>query len=209
MKRKRPGTTTSPKAPRRSMAEIEQYWDTEANGGPMPASLSPWSRRKCHWCHVSSTCGCRHTWTTTVASMTRPRKDKEAIGCITCTGKSPNVRPCCVRRSLVGDARFRRIADQWSPTNPRSPESYYPTSGNIVTWVHMGPCGCQHQWKTTIANRNKIPGTNYKVDGYDPVKGDIYEYHGNAFHGYPPPRVTRRSRTTRAKRTRPMHPCTP
>ena len=35
----------------------------------------------------------------------------------------------------------------------------------------------------------KIPGTNYHVDGYDVATGDMYEYHGNAFHGYPPDHV--------------------
>ena len=32
----------------------------------------------------------------------------------------------------------------------------------------------------------KIPGTNYSVDAYDPKTGVMYEYHGNAYHGYPP-----------------------
>jgi hypothetical protein len=32
----------------------------------------------------------------------------------------------------------------------------------------------------------KIPGTNYKADAYCAETGDIYEYHGNTWHGFPP-----------------------
>ena len=32
----------------------------------------------------------------------------------------------------------------------------------------------------------QIPGTRYRVDAYDPATGDLYEFHGNPWHGYPP-----------------------
>ena len=33
---------------------------------------------------------------------------------------------------------------------------------------------------------HRIPNTRYRVDAYDAASGDMYEYHGNAWHGYPP-----------------------
>jgi hypothetical protein len=32
----------------------------------------------------------------------------------------------------------------------------------------------------------KIPGTRYRVDAFDKKHNIIYEYHENAFHGFPP-----------------------
>ena len=32
----------------------------------------------------------------------------------------------------------------------------------------------------------KIPGTRYRVDGYDHKTRTVYEFHGNKWHGYPP-----------------------
>lgn len=68
-----------------------------------------------------------------------------------------------------------------------------------LPWGHL-KYGCRQcnihkskvekRWLTSLNNKNivhqyKIPGTNYVVDGFDPITNTIYEFYGDYWHGNP------------------------
>jgi hypothetical protein len=104
------------------------------------------------------------------------------------------------------------ICKKWNyEKNELGPESYTSNSDKKVWWK----CKNNHEWESTIDNRNKgrgcpycsksvsklsqewldklnvkireykIPYTNYKVDGYDPETNTAYEFYGDRWHGNP------------------------
>lgn len=59
-------------------------------------------------------------------------------------------------------------------------------SNKSIRWLEM----VERHHGTTIQRATNggefcIPGTKYKVDGYDPTTNTVYEFHGNFWHGNP------------------------
>jgi len=120
--------------------ELAKEWHSRKNGSLTPDQVTPSSNKKVWWLCPS----CGHEWKTTVANR------NAGHGCPACAGKVTTSLNCLLTVNP-------ELAKEWHPRKNGSltPDQVTPGTDKKVWWLCSS---CGHEWKTTVAGRNRGSG---------------------------------------------------
>lgn len=126
---------------------LAEEWHPAKNKALTPQQVTPHSNKKVWW-----RCQANHQWEASPASRSR------GVGCPVCSGQIAGDRSLAMLRP--------DLAKEWSPKNPKGPESYTLFSHYKAWWI----CEAGHEWQTFILTRSQGCGcpTCATAGGFDP-----------------------------------------